>query len=572
MLEEVLPDMSKGCSKMPAHRGPPSKQDLPSTQFQEEFKNLEDYSEDDNLQEASKDKKWIRKSTMDEEKDRESPTPSLMNQIKVMHEDMNKNMRQLLQKAMQEEEGQVKKIVSLEDKIQENLNSFLEEKSMLEAKLSEREQNINSLQDENKMLKAEMQIMTCTLNKNQGKIKCLLQENDMLQATVKDLEHKMYESQENKKSLLQEKKMLEDEVQNMACTLYERQENINSLQKAWDWLDAKVKDLEHALYDGQQSINRLKQEKGTLEAKVQEQEHTKQRHIQRMIDLVISKQELHNTLYSSSYPMRYRLQPEKNGCALIISNTQFTTSVRSERTGAERDPQQLKEAFQSLPVKIDVKAHQNLNLSTMLNVLRDEANRDHKEEDFFICCIMTHGTQGKVFATDGFSAELLDILSLFKGKQCPTLMGKPKLFFISACQGDKDQTSEKGGAHTDASPSPILAYLSTEADFFLALATVPGYVAYRGEDGAHFVNVLAEVLKEYGKSQDLMSMMTTVSREMNKKFKYSPFCCTTLRHKLFFDDYPYPVTRIRSPCSSTLPPTIETPNDGCRQQPYWTSV
>ncbi|KAI8511946.1 Casp10p [Branchiostoma belcheri] len=159
---------------------------------------------------------------------------------------------------------------------------------------------------------------------------------------------------------------------------------------------------------------------------------------------------------------------------------------------------------------------------------------ENTDEDFFICCIMSHGTQGKVFATNGFGVDILDILAFFKGRNCPTLMGKPKLFFISACQGDKDQALEREGIYSDESPSPILAYLSSEADFFLALATVPGYVSYRGEDGAHFVNVLTKVLKEDGQSHDLMSMMATVSRELNETYNYSPFCSMTLRHKLFF--------------------------------------
>ncbi|KAI8511872.1 hypothetical protein Bbelb_109720 [Branchiostoma belcheri] len=53
----------------------------------------------------------------------------------------------------------------------------------------------------------------------------------------------------------------------------------------------------------------------------------------------------------------------------------------------------------------------------------------------------------------------------------------------TACQGDKDQTVAEC-AYSDSKPSPsaILAHLSTEADSFLARATVPGIVAYKRED------------------------------------------------------------------------------------------
>ncbi|CAH1271062.1 CASP9 [Branchiostoma lanceolatum] len=293
--------------------------------------------------------------------------------------------------------------------------------------------------------------------------------------------------------------------------------------------------LESRLAGMQTQINSLLDEKSKLKNKVTVLELSKTKQIQN----------LQAILYSSAYPLRdsspmISLPCKTHGRVLIINNTLFTTPEMKERTGAEGDPEKLSEAFQSLPLGIEVKTHQNLDLPTMLTVLQDEASRDHSREHFFVCCIMSHGTQGKVCATNGFGVDILDILSLFNGKRCPSLMGKPKLFFIQACQGDKDQPTERAGAVSDAkpSPSPILAYLSTEADFFLALATVPGYVAYRGEDGADFVNVLARVLKEHGKSQDLMSMMATVSRELNEKYKYSPFCCTTLRHKMFFHHKP----------------------------------
>ncbi|CAH1271382.1 CASP10 [Branchiostoma lanceolatum] len=419
----------------------------------------------------------------------------------------------------QEEEGWMKQIAALEAQV----NALLQEKGMLEAK-------VEGLYD--------------ALYTEQQNTQSLEQENGTLEHSLNDMQENVISLQKENGTLVAKVQNMDTTVQVLEQTLYETQENINSLKEENGTLvakvqstDTEVQNLQQNLYERQENINSLQQDNCTLEEQVRELEETKWMHIQQINYFKISKEDLQNTLYSSSYQMRCRFQPETNGRALIINNTRFTTSEMSERTTAEGDPQKLAEAFLSQQVNIDVKTHQNLDLSTMLYVLQDEANRDHSDEDFFACCIMSHGTQGKVFAADGFSAELLDILSLFNGNRCPSLMGKPKLFFIQACQGDKDQTVEIAGAHSDAndSPSPILAYLSTEADFFLALATVPGYVAYRREGGADFVNVLANVLKEDGKSQDLMSMMATVSRELNERYMYSPFCCTTLRHKMFFN-------------------------------------
>ncbi|XP_035683165.1 caspase-1-B-like [Branchiostoma floridae] len=425
---------------------------------------------------------------------------------------------------------------------QETINSLLQVKSTQEAKvkhleqtLHESQQNNNRLQAEDSMLQDRVQSVACALYQREEIINSLQQEKDKLDVKVKDLEQTLHEGEQINNTLQEENSMLQDNVHCMASTLYQKEENINSLQRENGTLDTKVKDLECTLINWQQNINDLLHEMGTLKAEVQELEDTKLMHTHQIHDFKMTKEALQNALYSSSYEIRYRSLPEKNGCALIINNTQFTTSEMGERTGAEGDTQKLAEAFRSLPVNIEVKTYQDLDLPTMLSVLEEEANRDHTDEDFFICSIMTHGTQGKVYAANGYGVDILDIVSTFNGKRCPSLIGKPKLFFIQACQGDKHQSSDRANANSDASPSSILAYLSTEADFFLALATVPGYAAYRGEDGAHFVNVLARVLKEHGKSQDLMSMMATASKELNEKYEYSPFCCTTLRRKLFFD-------------------------------------
>ncbi|XP_035683208.1 caspase-3-like [Branchiostoma floridae] len=291
----------------------------------------------------------------------------------------------------------------------------------------------------------------------------------------------------------------------------------------------KIDSLKDSLDVNESQLKSLKGKKKKLEANLLKAQECS--NAQRVATLYKTINTLQTTIFSSFYPIRNRFKT--NGRVMMI-NTHFTVKEMEERSGAERDTQKLEEAFKSLQVNTEVKPHQNLKLPEMLKALKEEANRDHDNEDFFVCCIMSHGTQGKVYASDGFSIDILDILSLFKEKRCSSLMSKPKLFFIQACQGDKEQ--EIAGPYRDAFNSPSLTQASytTEADFLIALATVPGYVAYRGEDGADFVNVLARVLKEHGKSQDLMSMMTIVSEELNNKYGNSPFCSTTLRRKLFF--------------------------------------
>jgi hypothetical protein len=51
--------------------------------------------------------------------------------------------------------------------------------------------------------------------------------------------------------------------------------------------------------------------------------------------------------------------------------------------------------------------------------------------------IMTHGNSGYVYASDGDKLGVEEITTMFDGNHCKALRGKPKMFFIQACQGSK---------------------------------------------------------------------------------------------------------------------------------------
>lgn len=61
---------------------------------------------------------------------------------------------------------------------------------------------------------------------------------------------------------------------------------------------------------------------------------------------------------------------------------------------------------------------------------RLDARADHTHNDCFACAILTHGDQDDVlYAKDG-KYKLKDVTRLFGADKCPSLAGKPKLFFI----------------------------------------------------------------------------------------------------------------------------------------------
>jgi caspase-like apoptosis-related cysteine protease len=57
------------------------------------------------------------------------------------------------------------------------------------------------------------------------------------------------------------------------------------------------------------------------------------------------------------------------------------------------------------------------------------ASEDHSEHDCVLVALMSHGDDGILYAKDQqYKPEKL--WSHFTSDQCPTLAGKPKLFFI----------------------------------------------------------------------------------------------------------------------------------------------
>ena len=67
--------------------------------------------------------------------------------------------------------------------------------------------------------------------------------------------------------------------------------------------------------------------------------------------------------------------------------------------------------------------------------------------DAFVCCIMSHGDKGGVFGTSGKLLQIADITKTFNGMNCRDLAGKPKVFFIQACQ---DKRMEQTGVEVES--------------------------------------------------------------------------------------------------------------------------
>lgn len=101
---------------------------------------------------------------------------------------------------------------------------------------------------------------------------------------------------------------------------------------------------------------------------------------------------------------------------------------------------------------------------------------DHSQHDCLIVAVLSHGELGLLYAHDtAYKADFL--WQHFTADRCPTLAGKPKMFFIQACQGDKLDAGVtlKERTETDGQPTSTFR-IPSQADFLIAYSTIPGII------------------------------------------------------------------------------------------------
>ncbi|XP_064601294.1 caspase-7-like [Liolophura sinensis] len=227
----------------------------------------------------------------------------------------------------------------------------------------------------------------------------------------------------------------------------------------------------------------------------------------------------------------YRMDYPERGYALIINNRKFASHLRMpERHGTDVDAAGLYQVFTDLQFKVDLK--HNMSKKDLLDYLKEvytcssliSAAVDHSRFDCFACAILTHGEEGIIYATDG-TIPITDIVEPFKGHNCRSLIGKPKLFFIQACRGTRldhgVEKSDGAGEETmDEVDAATVHRIPSEADFLMAYSVVPGFFSWRNStNGSWFCQALIQMLKQHGKTMDLLSVMTRVNRKVAYEFE-----------------------------------------------------
>lgn len=251
----------------------------------------------------------------------------------------------------------------------------------------------------------------------------------------------------------------------------------------------------------------------------------------------------------------YRMKSKPRGYCLIFNNYDFSIARKEvaklhkmkDRNGTDLDAEALKSTFSALHfTTVPFKDNTAKKIHEVLELYQ---NMDHSDMDCFICCVLSHGNKGIIYGSDGKEVSIHELTSYFTGLKCPSLVDKPKIFFIQACQGENyqrgiaiDTDSKQEESYLEMDSLCQKRYIPDEADFLLGMATVDDCVSYRNpQEGTWYIQSLCQNLRERcPRGEDILTILTQVNFEVSNKDdrknlgKQMPQPTFTLRKKLFF--------------------------------------
>ncbi|CAH1405548.1 unnamed protein product [Nezara viridula] len=210
----------------------------------------------------------------------------------------------------------------------------------------------------------------------------------------------------------------------------------------------------------------------------------------------------------------YKMDHAITGAAFIFNHEKFIMPHLKDRAGTQEDCYNLRKCFELLGFNVTV--YQDLEIKEFMQKIEKIAELDYSDMDCLVICVLSHGESGVIYAKDAaFSHE--DLWGPFTADKCKSLAGKPKLFFIQACQGTRLDPGLTLKAEVDASPS---YKIPIHADFLIAYSTIPGFYSWRNTGkGSWFVQALAIELKENGFRYDILTLLTFVNRRVAVDFE-----------------------------------------------------
>ena len=137
----------------------------------------------------------------------------------------------------------------------------------------------------------------------------------------------------------------------------------------------------------------------------------------------------------------YDMGHKRRGRAVIFNHINFEDPELERRDGTNRDRDSLKETLRKMRFQDeDITVYEDCGVSEIKKVIKDLSNDDHTDADCLLVAVFTHGGDRYLCASDG-TCYLQEIFWKPFLEADPTrvssLAGKPKIFIIQACRGEK---------------------------------------------------------------------------------------------------------------------------------------
>ncbi|RLW09094.1 hypothetical protein DV515_00002589 [Chloebia gouldiae] len=172
----------------------------------------------------------------------------------------------------------------------------------------------------------------------------------------------------------------------------------------------------------------------------------------------------------------------------------------------------------------EVRLFDDLKKDDVQQTIYEASMEDHSNADCFVCVFLSHGEDGNIFAYDD-KIEIQTITDMFRGDKCQSLVGKPKIFIIQACRGDKHDDAVIAHDSTDSSECPVnetevdaasVYTLPAGADFIMCYSVAQGYYSHRDTiNGSWYIQDLCETLRKHGSSLEFAELLTVVNRKVS---------------------------------------------------------
>ncbi|XP_031409132.1 caspase-6 [Meleagris gallopavo] len=223
---------------------------------------------------------------------------------------------------------------------------------------------------------------------------------------------------------------------------------------------------------------------------------------------------------------QYKMNHQRRGVALIFNHEHFFWHLRlPDRRGTLADRNNLKRSLTDLG--FEVRIFDDLKAEDVLQKVYEASLDDYSNADCFVCVFLSHGENDHVYAYDA-QIKIETITNMFRGDKCQSLVGKPKIFIIQACRGDKhddpvlvqdlvDSKDETTVNQTEVDAAGVYT-LPAGADFIMCYSVAQGYFSHRETvNGSWYIQDLCEALRKHGSSLEFTELLTVVNRKVSHR-------------------------------------------------------